>query len=268
MTKLTWDLAGGRLYEAGIDRGVLYLPSGAVPWNGLSGVDEDAADASTPLYFDGLKYADLPANEDFSGTLRVFTYPDEFLAVDGSQSLAPGLYVDSQPLQTFGLSYRTRLGNDVDGVTHGYRIHLLYNLVAVDDTQSYATLSNSVNALEFSWQIHGRPETLTTYKPTAHAIIDSTRINKYLLADLENTLYGSSSAAPSLPSLQSLVDMAKNYMVITITDNGDGTWTATGPDDLVYMTDSTSFQIDQVNATYGTSEPYSADTYTISSTPA
>lgn len=262
MAKLLWDQVGGRTYETGVDQGVLYLANGTgVPWNGLTSVEENSNDESNPLFYDGIKYLDDSIVGDYSATLKAFTYPDEFLDFEGVASISTGLYVGEQKSKQFGLSYRTRVGNDVDGTDHGYKIHLVYNLTAVPDTNSYSTLTDSPSPQEFSWSISSTPQTLSGFAPTAHVIFDTTLLNEFFVDDLEAILYGSSTATARLPSLTELYSIAMNWSLITIKDNGDGTWTATGPDALLTMTNSTTFQITQANATFS-----DANTYTISDT--
>lgn len=260
MAQIVWDQVGQRYFETGVDRGVLYLPDGSgVVWNGLTGVEEDLADEiSSPIFIDGVKYYDYQSIPDYKATLRAFTYPDEFQQFEGIQSIGTGLFAGEQPIQTFGLSYRTRVGNDLDGVDHGYRIHLVYNLVAVPSTHSYATIDATEAASEFSWTISGVPEELEGYRPTAHVILDTRYLPPYLVESIEGTLYGDSNSDPYLPPLSELAPMILDWALITITDNGNGTWTAEGPDDLITMLESTIFQITEATATY-----LDADTYTI-----
>jgi hypothetical protein len=261
MAKLLWGQVGDRRYEAGLDRGVLYLSNGtAIPWNGLTAISENAGVPTAPLYFDGIKYLDDMGQEDYSASLTAFTYPPEFLACEGVGTAGVGLYVDDQNPSLFDLSYRTKIGNDISDAL-GYKIHLVYNLTAEPDDRSYTTLSADVDAMDMAWNLTAVPELVTNYRPTAHAIIDTAKLNKYLLPEIEDILYGSATTAPRMPSLEELTTMMANWNLIAITDHGDGTWTATGPDEFVYLTDSTSFQIDNANATYS-----DADTFTISST--
>lgn len=195
MTKLLWDQAGQRLYEAGLDRGVLYKEDTfGVPWNGLTSIDENLSNiASDPIYFDGVKYIDQPKVGDFSATLNAYTYPDEFLEYEGLQSLGGGLFVDDQRPKQFGLSYRTKVGNDVDGLDHGYKIHIIYNLTAVPQAETYETLSNSVTPVPFSWQISAVPVPLFGFRPTAHFIFDSRFLPPEILTVIESILYGTDS---------------------------------------------------------------------------
>lgn len=260
MTALVWDQEGTRFYESGVDRGVLYLEDGnGVPWNGLLGVSEDspATDVS-PIYFDGIKYADIMALGEFSGSLRAFTYPVEFLAFEGVLEINNGLFVTNQRPTRFGLCYRTKIGNDLDG-DQGYKIHILYNLLATPSQKGYETQSAEIAAMEFEWVITSIPGKVSGFQPSAHLIIDSREMGALLLKDVENTLYGNEFDDARLPPLSSLTSFINNWVIIRITDNGDGTWTATGPDELITMLDATTFQIIQANARY-----LDADTYMIS----
>lgn len=267
MTKLLWDQVGARRYNSGVSNGVLYLPDGsAVAWNGLTAVDEDAPEGTTPLYLDGLKYLDVPGSDEYSSTLKAYTYPDQFMAFDGRAAIKPGLFVGEQTPTTFGLSYQTGVGTDLD--PSAYKIHILYGLTATPDTRTYSSIADQTNPTDFSWRLTAIPQVVTGYAPTAHAILDSTRMSPYLLESIKNILYGTETLAPSLPTLDYLINYAVNFHAVVITDNGDGTWTATGPDDLVYTlsTDSTQFVVDGVDVVWAVSSPYTSDTFRVSST--
>lgn len=203
MTKLIWDQVGERLYETGIDRGVLYLVDGsAVPWNGLISITETEDDTTSPVYFDGTKYYDVQSIGDFSATLTAFTYPDEFLEYEGIIDLGTGVFVDGQVPKPFGLSYRTQIANSN---VPGYKIHILYNLTALADPINYATITSSESPIPFSWVISGVPEAVSFYRPTAHVICDSRYLNTTLLTGLEDLLYGDIDTPGHLPSLLELV---------------------------------------------------------------
>jgi hypothetical protein len=263
MAKLIWDAPGERLYSAGLDRGVLYLTDNSgVPWNGLVSVDEDLKDEKVdPVYIDGVKYLGIPAQGDYEAKLSALTYPDEFLEYDGWGDFGEGLFVDNQPVKRFGLSYRTKIGNDLEEIDHGYKIHLVYNLLAIPESHTHKTLSIQPSPTLFSWKLRATPVELSGYAPTAHYTFDSTILNPYLIAEIEAILYGNDVDDARLPTIQELSTLIVDWDLITITDNGDGTWTAEGPDDLITMTGPHSFQIDQVDAIY-----LDEDTYEVSTT--
>lgn len=245
MTKLIWDQIGEKVYETGVYQGVLYSSSGnGVVWNGLTSVEEDQSDLKqTPYYLDGVKYFNERSTSDFSGTLKAIYYPDEFLEFDGYQSSAPGLLLDGQPVRSlFGLSYRTLIGDDIQGTALGYKIHLLYNLTATPSNKNYATNSKSATALEFSWKITGIPEVTPGYRASAHAVIDSRKIEPWKLVYVENILYGSDEVTARLPSMAELMTFIYTGLY-SIVDNGNGTFTVTGPDDIVYYIDEDMFEI-------------------------
>lgn len=200
MTKLTWDKPGQRLYEAGLDRGVLYLSTAlGVAWNGLTSVEEDLEDTtSEPVFFDGVKTTDYPLIGDFSATLHAFTYPDEFLEYEGIVSTGEGLYVDAQNPKQFGLAYRTLVGNDVEGSDLGYQIHIIYNLTALSDTKSYASKLPGSGPMDFAWKMTAVPEKVLGYRPTAHVIIDSRFLPADILETIEDILYGSDNSEGSI----------------------------------------------------------------------
>jgi hypothetical protein len=174
MTRLNWDVVGERTFETGVDRGVLYVDgSDGVPWNGLISVSESPSGADlSEYYIDGIKYLQLLAGEEFTATIDAFTYPDEFASCDGTRSVGNGLFVTQQPRKGFSLSYRSQVGNDVDGISHGYKIHVVYNALAAPSARQRNSLSDSIAPLNFSWQISTKPPRFAGYKPTAHLVID------------------------------------------------------------------------------------------------
>lgn len=200
--KLQWDNVGERFYETGVDRGVLYpFASGTyaagVAWNGLTAVTESPSGAeATPIYADNMKYLNLMSAEDFGATIEAYTYPDEFAACDGSAELAPGVSISQQTRQAFGFSYRTKIGNDVDGDTYGYKIHLVYGAMASPSEKSRNTVNESPEATTMSWEVTTTPVNVAGFKPTAHLEIDSTKIDAEKLAEIEAILYGSEDKEP------------------------------------------------------------------------
>lgn len=206
MAKIVWDETGKHLYETGVSKGVLYpvqsggLYSLGVAWNGLTGVTESPSGAeATPLYADDIKYLSLMSAEEFGATIEAYTYPDEFSKCDGSGELAVGVSVGQQNRGTFGLSYKTTLGNDVDGSNHGYKLHLIYGAVASPSEKSYKTVNDKPEAITFSWKVTTTPVSLNGFKPTASLTIDSTKVDADKLTVLENILYGSDGVNPRLP---------------------------------------------------------------------
>lgn len=197
MARLKWDEDSKRLYETGVDRGVLY-PKGAtgdypkgVPWSGLTSVSESPSGAeNTALYADNIKYLNLRSAEEFGCTIEAYTYPDEFAECDGTAQLADGVMIGQQPRKSFGFSYRTRVGNDVEGDSHGYKIHLVYGCTASPSERSYQTVNDSPEAITFSWEVSTTPVNVTGFKPTALLVIDSTKVDAEKLKALEDILYG------------------------------------------------------------------------------
>lgn len=215
MAKLTWDGTGKRLYETGVKQGVLYpIQSGGVyskgvAWNGLTAVTESPSGAeATALYADDIKYLSLYSAEEFGATIEAFTYPDEFMECDGSATLAEGVTVGQQDRKTFGLCYKTTVGNDVDGASHGYKLHLIYGAMASPSEKAYATINDSPEAITFSWEVTTTPVNVTGMKPTASITIDSTKADPTCLAALEEALYGGEETEARLP----LPDEVKTLM--------------------------------------------------------
>lgn len=241
MTKLAWDKVGDRFFETGIDHGVLYLSDGTgVPWSGLTGLDEDfGGDSTDPKYLDGVKYLDEPSFGDYSATLKAFTYPDEFLEYEGAADLGNGLSVDDQAAKPFGLSYRTLVGNDIDGSSHAFKIHILYNLTATPDALTHETLNDSPTPADFSWRLSSIPQDAKGYRPTAHVIFDTRFIWKDLLQSLEGMLYGSDTNDAYLPSINDLIDFAAAWGPQIITPDTVG-GLATLSDGMGDLTPSTT----------------------------
>jgi hypothetical protein len=214
MTALTWDDVGKRLYETGVDKGVLYIPNASgvydsgYAWNGLTTVTESPSGAeASPQYADNIKYLNLISAEEFGGTIEAFTYPDQFAQCDGTAVPTPGVSVGQQGRKTFGLCYRTRLGNDVSGTDFGYKLHLLYGCQAAPSEKAYATINDSPEAIAFSWDITTTPVAVTGYKPTALMVVDSSKVTQAALTNLETILYGSGGVEPRLPTPNEVISI-------------------------------------------------------------
>lgn len=310
MSRLVWGRVGSRRYETGVDRGVLYLPDGSgVPWNGITAVDEDKGSVEVAThYFDGIAYINTRHPGDYSATLRCVTFPDEFLQFDGYAEVDNNpMLLDNQPVEeTFGLSYRTRVGNDLQGPEFGYKIHLVYNITASPESTSYVTMSNQQTPSDFAWKLTALPEVVPGFRPTAHVILDSTKLDPYLMRELEDILYGrglvanvvdggtpagaglgeldggdpgspglgvidggnanssnddeinggEASMNARLPSLTELTDLVTEWRLYYVSDNGDGTWTATGPDELMSVDGDGLFTIERISGIYVEPDKY------------
>lgn len=206
MAKIVWDESGKRLYETGVKNGVLYIQdeNGAynkgVAWNGLTAVTESPSGAeATPLYADDIKYLELFSAEEFGATIEAYTYPEEFEACDGSASLGTGVTIGQQDRKTFGLCYRTVLGNDVRSNEYGYKLHLIYGAKAAPSEKGYQTINDSPEAITFSWEVTTTPVNVEGFKPTASVTIDSTKIDSEKLKKIEAMLYGEGATDAKLP---------------------------------------------------------------------
>ena len=206
MAKIVWDQTGERLYETGVKKGVLYpmaaggtYPKG-VAWNGLTAVTESPSGAeATPLYADDIKYLTLMSVEEFGGTIEAYTYPKEFEECDGSAELAKGVTIGQQPRKSFGFSYVTTIGNDVDSNKHGYKLHLVYGALASPSEKAYSTINDSPEAITFSWEFTTAPVAVAGFEPTACITIDSTKVDAVKLTALEAKLYGAEAEEATLP---------------------------------------------------------------------
>ena len=206
MAKLVWDKTGERYYETGVKQGVLYVQDdngeypGGVAWNGLTAVTESPSGAeATPLYADDTKYLNLLSAEEFGATIEAYTYPKEFEQCDGSAELTTGVNLGQQDRKTFGMCYRTVLGNDVKKNEYGYKLHIIYGAMAAPSEKAYATINDSPEAITFSWEVTTTPVTVEGFKPTASITIDSTKADATKLTALEAILYGSDSEEARLP---------------------------------------------------------------------
>ena len=205
MSKLVWDATGERKYETGVRNGVLYVmgeggtyPKG-VAWNGLTAVTESPSGAeATALYADDTKYLNLISAEEFGATIEAYMYPEEFAECDGSATLVKGVTIGQQPRKTFGMSYRTVYGNDVNNESYGYKLHLIYGAVAAPSEKAYATINDSPEAITFSWEVKTTPVNVTGHKPTASLTIDSTKVDEAKLKKIEDILYGAAEGEARL----------------------------------------------------------------------
>lgn len=206
---IQWDAEGQRLYEVGVDRGVLYTKAttgynAGVAWNGLTAVNENPSGGEpTALWADNTKYLNLLSAEEFGATIEAYTYPDAWAECDGSAAVATGVYIGQQVRKPFGFTYRTLIGNDTDSQDHGYKIHLVYNATAKPSSKNYETVNDTPSAITFSYEISTTPVAVTGRKPTAHLIIDSTKVDSAKLTSFEQTLYGvagTSGTDATLPS--------------------------------------------------------------------
>lgn len=238
MPVLTWDGSGTRKYESGVDHGVLYpLNSGnglydtGVAWNGLTAVNEKPGGASAnPQFADNIKYLNLQSAETFAGTIQAFTYPDEFSACDGTSTPSNGVSVGQQTRQTFGLCYRTKIGNDASA-SLGYKLHLIYGCQASPSEKDYTTINDSPAAVGFSWDFDSTPVVISGLQPTSLMVIDSTKVDAGALSSLQDLLYGTSGSTASLPPPDTIVALfAATITSITLTPaTFDGAHTITIP---------------------------------------
>lgn len=246
MATLVWDKSSTKLFETGVDRGVLYVgASPGVPWNGIISIEKSSSGGeSESFYYDGMKYLSYISGEDFTAKLTAFAYPPGFEVCQGNVSVAPGLILGKQPRATFGLVYRTKLGNDTEGIAHGYRLHLLYNITAAPTGKTYETIGDSPTLMNYEWDLNAvpilpgyelnNPATLWTdwvwpegfgmsgwptgpdgnaikgWKATPYLWADSTKTN---LTELENRLYGTSSTPAYLPTQFDVVNLLSGHSV-------------------------------------------------------
>ncbi len=242
MATITWDQVGERKFELGIDRGVFYPSSGpGVPWNGLTSVDIKQEGVTTsPVYYNDQKVNEVIYLGDISADVKAYTYPDEFIPYDGFAECADGMYIDGQSRGVFDLCYRNLLGNDVEGIDLGYKLHLLYNLTAVPEDVTNQTIDANIAPNEFGWLFTSVPGELPGFRPSSHVMLDSTKIAPDVLIAIEEVLYGTEDDDPRMPTMVEIY----NEFAVVITDNDDETWSARGPDSTITSLSVDDFQID------------------------
>ena len=216
MAKLVWDQSGQKFFETGISNGVLYVSDGqggylnGVAWNGLISVAENPSGAeSNPVYADNIKYLNIISAEEFGATIEAYTYPDEFMECDGSAQVVAGVNIGQQARKSFGISYRTRVGNDVAGDNLGYKIHVIYNCQAAPSGKTYSTVNESPEAITFSWEVTTTPVPVEGFRPTATVVFDSTKLAADKMAAVEEALYGGASKEATLPSIEELLALVQ-----------------------------------------------------------
>ena len=261
MPRLNWDAPGSRHYEAGIDRGVLFVDGQpGVVWNGLTSVNESPTGGDPrPFYIDGVKYLNRSSPEEFEATITAFTYPVEFELCDGSVQPRQGLFLTHQRRKSFGFSYRTMIGNDQSD-NFGYKLHIVYNAMTSPASRDHATLKEQNDPDDFSWKITTKPPAMAGYRRTSHIVLDSRSTDPTVLSAVEDILYGTDADSARIPSLDDLISIYDTVSTMTVTDNGDGTFTVEAPYDVIRMLDSETFEITSNNAVF-----IDDKTYTLSS---
>lgn len=214
MPKIEWDKSGEKLYEAGVDHGILYQIDSdgkyvdGVPWNGLTTVTQSPSGAeANDSYADNIKYMTILSAEEFGGTIEAYTYPEEFGKNDGTVDLAKGVSAGQQARKPFGMCYRTKIGNDIDGQDHGYKLHLQYGMLASPSEKSYTSINDSPEGINFSWEFTTTPVNVPNHKPTSLITIDSTKADATILAALEEILQGNDTDDPRMPLPDEIIDL-------------------------------------------------------------
>lgn len=233
----------------------------AVPWDGLTSVEESGGEGAKAYYADGRPFLFLPTPKEYKATLNAYTYPDAFSEIMGLTEVTDGMYLDSQPGAAFDLSYRTLVGNGLQSTEHGYKIHLVYNATVTPGALSYETMSDSINPSTMSWEIQAVPVRVEGFRPTAHIVIDTRHMDQGKIDALEELLYGSDETLARMPEPQLVFDILNYGDMIIVTDNGDGTFDVEGSYENVYMVGDGEFRVDNVDG-----QDNGDGTFTISTT--
>lgn len=266
MPELVWDKIDEKIYETGLDKGVLYLPDGsAVPWNGLTEVIEKFNGERSPVYYDGKKINDFVSLGEFAATIKAITYPDELIELEGLAPVRNGAWLGEQKPDLFGLCYRTKVGDPIQKDALGYKIHIIYNVIALPADTTYATQSDDPNLVEFEWDIQTIPDDIDGFRPSAHVVIDSRDYDPWLMEELESMLYGAEFAEASLIPMPELISYIKDWCRWRITDNGDGTYTAVTTHDAALNFSGTDDEVFHITGVYVVYEE-DGETFTIGDT--
>lgn len=227
MTRLVWG-EGPRLFDQGVDRGVLYLDGSGVPWNGLVAVEELASGTvNTDYYYDGNRLWVSQVTGDFEANVSAFTYPEAFAEYNG--------YSERKIYQRFGLSYRTQYGD-------GYKLHIVYNVLVGDTNRGWQTVSNSIDPSLFQWGVKASAVPIPGASPAARLTME-VGADPDILSAIEDVLYGTDTTDPRLPDPQELYELYESTTLLRILYHPDGTYTAVGPDDMVTLQDDGSFKL-------------------------
>ena len=264
MTRLIWDQDGSRLYESGLDRVVLFVDGIGIPWNGLQSVNEaPSGGTAVPVWVDGEKTYNGSSPENLSLTITAFTYPDVFEECDGTVDV-DGMLVGGQKRKPFNLVYRTMIPSDIQGAVPHYKIHLVYGCYAAPSSKGYETTDESPDTSQFAWSAPATSkEQIPGYRATSHLIVDTRLIpHTKLLSDFEDMIYGTADSDPVLPTQAEVAYWFGDWVWFRITVNDDGTWTASGPDQLFSFPDEHSFVIDVPTVEYLDSDTYTIESYT------
>lgn len=255
---MTYEWTGTPHASTSVKRPLL---TSAVPWDGLTSVEESGGEGARAYYVDGRPFLFLPMPKEYKSTLNAYTYPDAFSEIMGLAEVTDGMYLDSQPGAAFDLSYRTLIGNATEGMDHGYKIHLVYNATVTPGGVNYETLGDSVNPSTMSWEIQAVPVKVQGFRPTAHIIIDTRHMDPDTINAIEELLYGSDDKLARMPPPQLVFDILNYGSTIVVTDNGDGTFDVEGSYKNVYMVGDGEFSIDNVDG-----QDYGDGTFAISTT--
>lgn len=261
MSRLTWGDAGTREYQAGLDRGVVYIDGAAHAWSGLVSVKTEVKKKVESVFYDGVKVDDIVVHEGFEGEISALTYPDAFEACMGwSETDQVGVFASEQFPERFHLTWRSQIGNDQEALGSDYRIHLLYNATAIAKDIEYETITDETEPLEFEWDITAVAEPVSGLRPACHYILDTRKMDPELVGDLETILYGDETTDPSMPPMRSILTFIEKWDRIIVKDLGNGIFTVTAGDELTINPDG-SWILTDANATNIT-----ADSYDLSST--
>jgi hypothetical protein len=221
MARLVWNQEGQNKYETGVDHGVFYpgesrdsenaYVNGHV-WNGLVKVEESHPDGELRShYFDGVNRRNTVSPRHFEAVMSAFSTPQEFTSCLGMRAFIPGFILTGQTRGRFGLSYQTRIGPG-----SAYKIHVVYNILAEPLNLQHTTIANDQSPSLFSWRLHAVPPVveMSLYRPTAHYIFDSSKMDSEVLSQLEDLLYGSNASTSGVPTVPARLPSIKEVLAL------------------------------------------------------
>lgn len=247
MAKLAWSRVGERFFETGVDRGVIYpnkVELAPASWSGLIGINENPTGGDAkPFYVDGYKYQNRATPEEYGASIEAFMYPRVFDECQGNPHLGNGLFMTAQAKIPFGLTYRTKIGNDLAGQNYAHKIHFVYNALVAPTNKNYQTVSDNPTANTFTWNITTKAIKVAGRRQTAHMVVDTSLLTPPLLESLEALIYGTDEEDPQLPTPTELISLIVGWPTLFITDHGNGVFTASGPDDVVRLATPRAFEL-------------------------
>lgn len=220
MSRLVWGELKERKTLQGADRGAYYPKNGlGVAWNGLLAVKEGSDDAvRVETHLDGVKITNQETTGAFSAVVKCFTYPE-----------------DLDKGSPFDFSYRTFYGGKP-------QIHLVYNARAVPSEKSYPSINDSPQPIDLEFNLSTKPLIFQDKYRLSHLIVDANISYEWVVKSVEDALYGE-SGDPRMLTPEEVFEIYQEGALLKVHNNGDGTYTITGPESAVKWLDDDTVQL-------------------------